>query len=283
MAAPAQPADGPPRVPVPLRPFTLGDVLDGSFAVLKQRPGTILGFTAAVVLPVQLLAAYLSREQLDAFADFPTGFTTGSSLVGSGRPVTDFALMYLGLLPLPFVAAFLGRLVASWYGGSEPSTRELLDAVGRSTPTILATFVVVHLAETVAALVLFLPLLFLMPFFLLVGPIIGMEGGGPGPVLQRSWQLGARLYWKAFTVVVTTALLAGLLNLSFSLLPTLLALVVGSTWGWLIMALGNGAAAVITTPVVAGTAVLHLLDVRVRTEGLDLELRAIEEFGAPGG
>src|SRR3546814_12414872 len=73
--------------------------------------------------------------------------------------------------------------------------------------------------------------------------------------------------------------LAYLFNQALGLLPTVLALVVGTDgFGWVLLAASGVLTSLITMPVVAGATVLVYLDLRVRTEGLDLELRAPEAF-----
>jgi hypothetical protein len=56
--------------------------------------------------------------------------------------------------------------------------------------------------------------------------------------------------------------------------PTVLALLVGLHWGWLLLALGSSMTALIVTPVAGLTATLLYFDARIRTEGLDLEVIA---------
>src|SRR3954470_22364736 len=52
--------------PLPLHPMSVGDVLDGAFKLLKANAGTLLLVVSAVVVPVQLLSAFLVREQVSA-------------------------------------------------------------------------------------------------------------------------------------------------------------------------------------------------------------------------
>ena len=82
------------------------------------------------------------------------------------------------------------------------------------------------------------------------------------------------------------SLLSGLVAYLFSqalgLLPTVLTLFIGTDGiGWVLLAAGGVLTSLITMPVVAGATVLIYLDLRVRTEGLDLELQAAEVFPNP--
>src|SRR4051812_7651554 len=50
--------------PLPLHPMSVGDVLDGAFKLLKANAGTLLLVIGAIVVPVQLLSAFLVRHQV---------------------------------------------------------------------------------------------------------------------------------------------------------------------------------------------------------------------------
>jgi hypothetical protein len=69
--------------------------------------------------------------------------------------------------------------------------------------------------------------------------------------------------------------------MAIGLLPELISQILGTGGlGWLLAAAVGVLTQLITIPVVAGITVLIYLDLRVRTEGLDLELEAIEAFPA---
>jgi hypothetical protein len=269
-------------VPVPLRPLRLLDVLDGAFAIVKLAPRTVLALTAVLVLPIQLLAAAATRGGLGESADVSTVTTLGDAFSQTGFSWANLVLVYVTVLPLPFLGAALARLLAAWYGGHVLGLRELLRGLVAGAPALLGVFALVHLAETIAAIPCGLPLPFLMPLFLVAGPVVGVEGLGAIDTLRRSWELARRRYWACFWVVVCSGLVAGVLQTSFSTLPSLLALLLGDDWGWVLIALGNIAAALVVAPFVCGAAALAYLDLRVRTEGLDLEIRAVEVLGRAG-
>src|SRR4051794_1952372 len=65
---PGGPSRTPPRLPVPLRPMTLTDLLDGAFAVIKARPRTVFGIAAAILIPAHVVAAFLQRRATATFS-----------------------------------------------------------------------------------------------------------------------------------------------------------------------------------------------------------------------
>jgi hypothetical protein len=261
-------------------------VLDGAFRVITQRPRTVIGVTAVLVLPIQVLGAYLARGDLGSVFDLGANASIADALdggSGSGTGWSDILLLYVGVLPLPFVGAFLARLVAAWYGGQDPTTRELVRAVGPRVPALLGSWLVIHLAEIPAAIPCGLGLPFVWALTLVCAPAIAVEELGAVEGLKRSWTLGRRRYWGCFWVATCSAIASFVLQISLSLIPTLLADVMGPDWGWVLLAVGNALAALVVTPFVAAAAVLQYLDVRVRTEGLDLELRAMQVLGRAEG
>jgi hypothetical protein len=270
--------EAPPAVPVPLRPMRLLDVLDGAFSVLKLRPRVVLTTTAVLVLPLQVVTAYLSRQQLGEAFDL-TDVSVRGAFDQSSTGAGDIVLAYLGTLPLVLVGAFIGRMVAGWYGGADPGPRELLRALVPRIPALVGCWFLVHLLETPAAIACLVPVLFVWPLVLCAAPAIGVEDLGPLQGLRRSWGLGSRRYWECFWVAFMSGLLAQVLVISFGLLPAILGSLLGETWGWVVLAAGNTVAELVAIPFVAAAAALTYVDVRVRTEGLDLELRAMEVLG----
>src|SRR5688572_12731024 len=63
--APPQAKAGDARTgPLPLHPMSVGDVLDGAFKLLKANVRTILLVVASIVVPLQLVSAFVLREQV---------------------------------------------------------------------------------------------------------------------------------------------------------------------------------------------------------------------------
>jgi hypothetical protein len=254
------------------------DVLDGAFTVIKLRPRTVIGVTAVFVLPLQVLTAYVSRDQLGETFDF-TRTSFSSAFEESSGGGADWLLAYAATIPLILIGAAIGRLVAGWYGGTDLDSRALLRALGPRIPALLVCWLVIHLAESVAFLACGVGVLFVWPVVLCCGPAIGVEELGVRAGLRRSWHLGTRRYGGCFWIALCAGLVSQVLSLSLALLPTLLADVIGPTWGWLVLAAGTTGASLITIPFVVAAASLAYVDVRVRTEALDLELRAVEVLG----
>jgi hypothetical protein len=292
-AAPRPPAAAPWRAPDPavaptmprLAPMTASDVLDGAFAVLKRSPGKILGFTAVFTVPVQMVSGWLQRDLLGGeglveMLDTDSSLTTLDSTSGS-ETWAQILLLFGPSLALVFVAAGLARLVGAWHVGADLSFGQLMAGSRRHAWPLLASWTLVHLAEGVGLLLCGLPALAAMTWFLVVAPVIGAEDLGPIDAMRRSARLTGRRFWPVLGLALLSALVATLFGYALGLLPTVLGLVVGTDGlGWVVLGVAGVVTGLVTMPVVAAATVLIYLDLRVRTEGLDLELDAARALPA---
>jgi hypothetical protein len=262
---------------VALRPMTLADVLDGGFAAVKARPRKILGFAAGFVVPVQLVIAFLSRDAEGVgfafwFGDGSTA--NGESSTGGGEFLLTIALLIVPSLALVCVAAGLSHLISGWSVGRDAPAREMLGVVARRWWPLLATFVVVHVAEIASVFACYIGLAFVMPLFVVVAPVIGTEGASTGEALSRSFRLVRGRYWPTLGITLLMGVTSSLLGFALASVPQAAALAIGPESGWPLFALAGILSQVVTTPFVAAATVLLYLDLRVRSEGLDIDIAA---------
>jgi small-conductance mechanosensitive channel len=256
--------------------MTVADVLDGAFAIIKARPRKILGFTAGFVVPVSLVAAFFQRGALVGFWFSDDSALSSESSSGGGEVAAAIVLLIVPSIALVCVAAALAHLVSGWSVGRDASAREMLGIVGRRWWPLLGSFVVVHLAEAAGAFACYLGTLFVIPLFVPVAPIIGTEGASVGEALRRSVRLVRSRYFPVMGLALLMAVVSGLLGLALASLPQAVAVSLDSESAWPLLALGSIVSQIVTTPFVAAATVLLYLDLRVRTEGLDIELAARE-------
>lgn len=270
-----------------LRPMTVGELLDASIGVLKARPRTVLAITAVFVLPTQLAAAFVQRDLLAS-----TSFTeifNDPSLAGSttGSSANTGVVFLVGLLPsmvLPFVAGALGRLVAAWRAGGDLTTGAALRAAGRKWWVLLVAWLLTHLAEVVAMIAFVVPALLLMALWQVAAPVIVVEDLGPIAGLRRSGRLAATRFWSVVLAVLGAGFVHYVLEATLPLVTQLVASALGNDGGWVVLAVGNILSSLVTTAFLASFAVVLYLDLRVRGEGLDLQLEADRHFsGAAAG
>jgi hypothetical protein len=171
----------PPPLPVPLRPLTAFDVVDGGIGVIKSSPGTVLAVAAVFVVPVELLVAWFDHGATGR-AGVAGSFRLFAAQIddaGGARGLDAWVLLALVSLSLTFLAGAIGYLVASWYGGRNPSITETIGAALRRGPALAGAWCLVHAIEAVATGAGAAPGVLMMALFLVTAPAIVVEGLGP--------------------------------------------------------------------------------------------------------
>lgn len=271
-----------------LHPMTVADILDGSFSIVKARPARILGITALFVVPVHLFAAFMQRNALGGTSVFDLLDSEDPAVVAEanrtegGEILAGILVWVIPALALMFVAAAIARLVGAWSAGHDVRAGDLLRTVGRKSWTLVAAFVLVHLAEAISLLGCYVGAIFVMPLFAVTAPVVGAEGLGPLRAMRRAVNLASRRYWPVLGIAWLIGITAFLLTYALGGLPQFLAAWFGTDVAWPLLAAGNILGAVISTPFVAGATVLLYLDLRIRSEGLDLEMSARELLDGAG-
>jgi hypothetical protein len=273
---------GPPTLPVPLKPMTISDILDGAWAIIKSRPKTVLALTAIIILPVQLIAAYLQRDVvsvLDALNSFNSGSIATSRAANprASTLVASYAAQALVALSYYFLGFAIARLVSAWYAGGDMTVKQVLVATGKKAHFIIATFLLLLIPIAASVLMCYVPALFVVPLFLLTMPVMAVEDANPWTAATRSCKLVARRLWWVMLFWFSAFLLESLVNYSIQAAPEVIALI-SPDLAKFFVPIGAAAARFTTAPFVVGVPVLIYLDLRVRTEGLDLDLEVADAF-----
>jgi hypothetical protein len=259
--------------------MTLADLLDGAFRVIKSRPRTVFGIAGAILVPVYMVGAFFQRNILrDSTFGLPSFGAGGLVTLTPTDLLGSVAAALLAAAALFLLGGALGRLVTAWYAGGDLSAGEALAASFRRAPALLAAFVVLlplkvigYAFEEVGAL---LP----VTLFAVTAPIITVEGLGPIAGARRSWRLVMRRFWPCVLVIVVGAIGSSVMTFALELIPDALASLLPSPLDWIVTGAARGAVAMVVTTALASLSVLLYLDLRIRTEGLDLELDASDAF-----
>lgn len=294
-----------PRGAGPLRPLNLGDVLDGMFRLLVRHWRTYVGAVAVVIVPPQLLLAYLQRDLvevglLDVWSDPIAAQATTAPWQGLGMAFLGTIATMLLVTPLVTgVAALIG---ARAHLGDPVTARDALVGGLRGYGALVAANLLSLLAVAAVAAVLALPLLGLvaagapplvvvllsLPLaaaalaaavtaytLLLVGPVaIVVEGAGPLTALARSVRLVRRRFWPVLGIGLLAWLISTVIGSVLSWPFALPAALFGGTLSLALTTLGALVAGIAAAPLMPNALALLYVDLRVRTEGLDVEAMA---------
>jgi hypothetical protein len=290
--------------------MTVGDILDGAFKLLKANARTLFTIVAVFVVPLQLLAAFAQRNLLGGVGFFDALNDPSLTEAGTDQPVADQLLSYaatlLNLIVLPFLAGAISQVVGASYLGEELSPGPALARTLRRAWALFASWVVVHVLEFGAVILLPVigvvlavlvdgPLravfvvfavvtvvagipaaLGVMALSVAVAPAVVVEELGPIQGVRRSWSLMRRRFWPVLGIALLAGLISNVLGQVLGVVPTFAGLIVGLEWGWILLAVGAILTALVTTPIVAIVATLQYFDARIRFEGFDLQVIAAE-------
>ncbi len=267
----------------PLAPATLTDMLDGGWKLLRRQPGTILGLSAMFLVPAAVLAGLASAAvDTDVQSTFalPTFNDTSSfPVLALFVTVVAAAVRSLGVLYLGVALTYVVLAAAS---GSVLGAGDAARAALRRSGAVLGAWPLLFGASMIAYVACVLPLGVWLTFTAVVAPAIAAEGLGPIAAIGRSFSLVTRRFWVALGVVLLSSLVAYVLSTVLTLIPQLLAGLL--PWGgqWAVNTVSTWLAGTLIAGPLIISSVLLYLDLRVRTEGLDLRQRATAAFARAG-
>ncbi len=273
---PLSPTDPIAMLPSPAawRPIAMTEAIDRGARLLRRRAASIIPAVAVFVVPYELVSvATLGVSSSDASQSTPWNLATSSS----DRPAwVGWLVIALAGLTLSLVTSVVAPVAVADRMGETVGTGELLWRTLRRSPALVVAWVLVHLAELagsctgvlwVAAMVL----------FMVTVPVIALEGLGPIAAMRRSWRLVAGRFWWCLGLALLTALFTILLSYSLSVLPRVLASAFGGWW-WVADGALSIVVGIIGLSIVAGATTFAYLDLRVRREGVDLQLEMATAF-----
>ncbi len=274
---------------IPLRPLSLGEILDGSFTTIRRYPALILGVSACVAVVTGLVSLALTwalQDQIHTATKVNSSATPEQQLddmmsalpaifggAAAGLVITLLATTFLsGFLTIVVGRAVLGRPITLGDAWSELKPRLL---------PLLGLTVVYALMVIVGAMLCVAPGVWLYVLFALASPALVLEKKSIGGAFQRSKDLVTGNWWRIFGILLLATFLAYVLSSVISIPFSLLGggfnaltdpAATASFGGLLVQSIGSILASTIVAPFTAIVTVLVYTDQRIRKEGLDIEL-----------
>lgn len=298
---------------IPLRPIGLGEIFDGAFRSIRHNPRVMFGLSAVVVTVVTVLdtlVQWASFGWLGAALDAPVG-QQDEVLVGDVTGLLGGSLFSLvlnlvsvtllqGLLIVSVSRSVLGQVISladTW----QRVKGRLLGLIGL-TLVVLALLVVpwfllaglvvlaavndqpgvAVLVGVVGALGLLVWTVWIAVRTLLSTPALVLEEQKVSAALRRGWRLSRGSFWRLFGIYLLTQVIVAVVAGTI-VAPTSFVDVIA---GWdplsdprslTLTAIATIVGSLLTTPFAAAVVALLYIDVRMRFEGLDVELTQAAE------
>ena len=299
---------------IPLRPLTLGEIYDGAIRSIRTNPAVMFVLSAVLVTlatVVQGVATWGLFEDLNALVGMDPAemenMATGPLLATLQSALIGYTISgFVSFLITTILNGLLIHAVSQAVIGRKMSLEEVWRATKGQIPRLLALSLVVSvLLILVAAVgvglivlltltqsavligfgVLFLVVAMVAAMFavitltVLATPALVLERAKVFTALRRSVTLTRKMFWRVLGIYLLTALLVGVLTSVLSYPASMFGQILGSATGAYLLSLVAGVIAMaVTTPFMAAVTALLYIDVRIRLEGLDVELaRAAQE------
>lgn len=305
------PGAGLPTKPgiIPLRPLRLGEFLDGAFGALRANPRVMLGMTAVITSAAAVLAVLVTAVL--PLTDWLLGSEFEEAFLVSGSAALDLGPSVGALLlsiALPAVSGLLIFAVSRAVLGDKVGVRAVWDQVKRQLLRLIALALLVSAGTVTLVFLVALPVIGLalgtdgsagaivvatifaivagvlaVVWFsvrtLLIAPVLVLERLTLGKAIVRGWRLTRGSFWRILGIYVVMQIIvqivASILVTPFAFVGGLLAAVMTSQViaGVLVM-VGFVLSYTITAAFSGSVLALIYIDVRMRREGLDVELAA---------
>lgn len=302
---------------IPLRPLSLGELYDGAFAAIRTNPKVMLGVVGLVISVATIIPALLSyllapstNRWLDNWVGDvdPTGelgltnaggqlsqsvfisvgvylatiITTGLLIVAISRAVINKPFTVsdlwkqvrgklLGLIAISLLPALGVLAVAAVFG-------LLAFAAAQADMPELAIVLLLGLMVVIIVVAIWLTVR-----FLLTSATYVLEGQGLGASIRRGWTLSRGSFWRLLGIYllssIITSIVSGLVALPGSLIAEIFypGDYASHLGGVAIIVVSQILASTISTTFLSSVIALLYIDVRMRREGLDVELAAAAE------
>jgi hypothetical protein len=250
----------------------VGELLDAAINLYRRNWKTFMGIVAFVLVPVNLLQAFLTRTvggQITSPEEIGVG-PDGGALVAT---IIVGAATFLFIVP--FLTAAIARATSEIYLGGSPGVGEIYRfALGR-TRSILWVSLLSALVIVLGLVALVIPGIIFFIRYQFSTSIVVVEGQRGTKAMGRSWRLAKGYFWKILGLTILAGILTSIVGAILVIPLEIAANAIGES-GWVLRGVGQSAAGIVTRPYQGILIVLLYFDMRIRKEGFDLALMAQE-------
>jgi hypothetical protein len=278
-----------------LRPLSIGEIIDVAIKLYRNNAGTLLKAVAIVVVPVQIVSAFIQVSALPDFNDpafspiqTPSpGSTDLSSTIDTSfiwASLAAFGLTFLlNIVASQLATAASLRAVSEAYLGEPTDWRTSLRFAFQRLGPLMWLAVLSTLGVGLGFILCIVPGVWLMVSWAVSIPVLLFEGVRGTGALRRSFSLVKGRWWPVLGATLLGQLIAGILGFVFQIPFSVLSFVGESEVALFAgSAISTALSQTLATPFIGAMTALIYFDLRVRKEGFDLELLA-QHVGTPPG
>jgi hypothetical protein len=251
-----------------LRPRSASELVDASVRLFRQNFGSYVLIAAVAAIP-GLVANVIALAAADWGADLQA-LARQDPFAGQRLGITLLSLaMYL------VAEGLYVRLTADAYEGGQPMLGDVVRRVAPRVPAVLVGQLLRFVAVGLGLVALVVPGVVVLVRYAVAAQATVLEETGPIAGLSRSWSLTKGNVLRVLGGVGLAWLLLFIVLLGLQMLGAMLGLILGGRTAVLaVMLVLNAIGGVLIYPLVPIVSTLMYYDLRIRREGLDLELMA---------
>jgi hypothetical protein len=279
-------------VELDLRPLSLGEILDRTFSLYRRHFVLFLGIAAVpnlLVLAYNLAQTMMTRLPV-APAPVPAGplqsrASGGLFALGFGGAIIALLIYWVVYL---FAQGGTVYAVSELYLGRATSIRASLGRARGQILSLMGVTLLNLLAVMGAAILLFIPGIYVACRLITCVPAALLEDLGPRSSLERSFKLTKSFAGRSFVIFLLYFILLYaaifLFMFPFLFMVGLTAKEPGAMRIWLALAqVGNVVAAILVGPFLTIATAVFYYDLRVRKEAFDLQFMMNPSGNIPSG
>ena len=274
---------------------------------IRSNPRVMIGLTAVVIsITVALATALLAMGSTELVKQFGTD-ELADSVASVQIQLGPYAVGMLMSFVLPLMTGMLIVSVSRSVIGEKTPIATVWALAWRKLGSLLALSFLIFAASILAVaayvaaivglvqadasvativVVVIVGGLGLLAFYtwllvrtLLIAPVLVLEDAKLGAAIKRGWVLSRGSFWRLTGIYVLTQIIVSIVS---SIIVFPISIIAGvamigasqTLWSVAIFALGNVVAYTVTTAFTSSVVALLYVDVRMRREGLDVELTA---------
>jgi hypothetical protein len=280
--------------PSALRPLRVGEILDAGIKVYLSNARALMGLTAVVVVPFQLLSAVVLLSTVSTGRQVPGGSVLGfGSTAGTDRATSlgaNATVEVTGLLIGLLTTAACVKAVSDAYLDQPVDMGASLRFALRRLVSLLWLEIITAVLLALAFIALVIPGIWLYAAWSVATPALLIEDRRGARALGRSFRLVRGRWWPTAAVRLVSNVMVTVVAgaIEAALVAVLLVGGRGSVVVTVVaVSLASAVSAILTRPFQAAVITILYYDLRVRHEGYDVAVLAeqlgIEPASLPAG